>query len=95
MSIKYGTISDTETLSDGGTVTNVTVYHEGDISFKKRTYVERKRVNKNDTVTIQEVIIELINDPTKFDTSLLIDKSATGDAAGKYDLLITYSTIVR
>lgn len=94
--VKYGSISDTVVVDEhGSTVTNSSVYFDGKPQLAKRQIVERRRTDKTDIATIKSIIIDLLNDPAKFDAAIELVKNKHGDTNGCFDLVVKYSMLIK
>ena len=86
--------TDFYTTSDMTVLTESTNHAWGEPKMKKRTYQMRYRTDKTDLAKIQRVIDDLLNDPQKIETSVVLEKTAVGEARNSFDLVAVYSILV-
>jgi hypothetical protein len=86
--------TDFYTTSETTVVTESTKHAYGEPKLKKRTYQMRYRTDKTDLAKVQSIIKELLSDPGKIETSLLLEKSPAGEAKNSFDLVACYSVLL-
>jgi hypothetical protein len=89
----FGKIKNRNVIDDkGSTMTQAINYMEGNVMYPiRRDYEFRHRLEKTDIARIAEIAEDLINDSTKLDVSLRIEKKPKDD---KYYLVECYTKLV-
>lgn len=90
---QYGKVKNKNVIDDkGSTMTQAVNYMEGKIMYPiRRDYEFRHLLSKTEISRITEIVEDLINDPTKLDTSVRIEKKPKQD---KYYLVECYTKLV-
>jgi len=93
--MEFGKKLSTQLLDDeGSTETKTETYMHGQVQKPVRIRYEiRHRTDKTDLETLANIAEKLINDPSKFDTELKLEKSKAGEVSGCYHIVECYTAL--
>lgn len=93
--IPFGSTERTEIIDDNGsTRTAITNYKDGKPQMPTRLrYSIRHRTDKTDIETIAKIAKDLVDDFSKLDAELKIERSKSGELEGTFDLVECYTVL--
>lgn len=93
--MKYGKEGTTKFLDDKGSTESVErIYRAGETAKPVRHYFEwQHRIKQDDIATVSTIVSSLLNDASKHDCAIRIERTRNGDQAGYIHLVECYTNL--
>lgn len=93
--VRYGTVERSKIIDDNGsTVTQIKKYEDYvAVGPERLRFAIRHRTDKTSLQTIAEIANDLLNDLTKLDAELKLEKTKSGEQQGYFNLVECYTVL--